>query len=394
MHNLQEEFNLSSGNFHLEPGEYPGPLVIGRPCVLDGGGATLWADRGPVLDIRAPGVTVRNLRVEVTGPRGSTDAAIRTSDPRTALEDVSVCGNVAGLTGETWRLPAAADLGEFAPDRENAFLLELEAPAPAQLLCSLRDVALSPSRLVPGKNRVVIQVGPLRDNTILYGELLVRTAVTRRIYLTGRARMGAAPSCGDRPVSTEQAGPGAELPPEEVIPPMGEGGAYMTRGQRLTLEGPGTLKAAYSHQYAESGIEVDPYVFLLREDGRAASDQDLLFFGHPEDRGVRIAPISNAAVVLVDPEKLPRQVGRVAICYSVYGEEARQNFSRVDAPLVRLFQGGGELCRFSLSELRGEKTVVALELYRHKGGWKLNFVGAGYRSGLRRLCESYGIQVE
>lgn len=394
MRSLQEEFNLSSGDFALLPGEYQGPLVIKRPCVLRGGGATLWADRGPVLVIESPGVTVKDLRVEITGPAAGT--AIRTRDPGTALEDVAVCGSVEGLAGESaaWRLPAEVSLGEFASDRENVFCLELEAAGDAELVCPLRDVELFPTRLTAGKNRIDIRVGALRDNTILYGEILVRTAVTRRIYITGKALMGAAPGTGNRLLTPPPPGPGAVVPPEEAVPPMGEGGTVITRGQRLSLEGPGALKIAYCHQFAEAGIEVDAYIFLLGEDGKAGGDSDLLFFGHPEDRGAKVYPVSNAPVAVVEPGELPRRVSRAAVCYSVYGDEPGRDFSRVSAPLVRVFQGSEELCRFPLSELRTEKTVVALELYRYKGGWKLNFVGAGYYGGLKKLCESFGIQVE
>lgn len=396
MGHLQEEFNLSFGDFALLPGEYQGPLTVRRPCVLSGGGATLWADRGPVLLIESPGVTVKDLRVEVVGPSGGAGTAIRTRDPGTVLEGVEVCGNVEGLAGEAaaWRLPAEVSLGEFASDRENVFCLELDAAGDAELLCPLRDVEVFPARLTAGRNRLDIRVGPLRDNTILYGELLVRTAVTRRIYLTGKALMGAAAGTGDRLLTPEPPGPGAVVPPEEAVPPMEEGVPVMSRGQRLSLEGGGTVKAAYCHRYADAGIEVDPYLFLLRQDGRAGGDGDLLFFGHTEDRGVKVYPASNAGVAVVELEKLPAKVCRVAVCYSIYADEPGRDFSRVDAPLVRVFQDGGELCRFPLSELNREKTVVALELYRYKGGWKLSFVGAGYHSGLKKLCESYGIQVE
>ena len=47
-----------------------------------------------------------------------------------------------------------------------------------------------------------------------------------------------------------------------------------------------------------------------------------------------------------------------------------------------------------MAGLNLEKTVVALEFYRYKGDWKVQFVGAGYHSGLRTLCESYGVEVE
>ena len=87
---------------------------------------------------------------------------------------------------------------------------------------------------------------------------------------------------------------------------------------------------------------------------------------------------------------------RLAICYSIYesGEGASPTFAQVQEPLLRIFAGEEEVFRLKLEDLRVEKTLVAVEVYRYKGQWKLNFVGAGYRDGLRRLCESYGVEVE
>ena len=50
----------------LLPHEFAGPAVLRRRCILDGQGATVWALRGPVLTVEAEGVTIRNLRLEVT----------------------------------------------------------------------------------------------------------------------------------------------------------------------------------------------------------------------------------------------------------------------------------------------------------------------------------------
>ena len=82
------------------------------------------------------------------------------------------------------------------------------------------------------------------------------------------------------------------------------------------------------------------------------------------------------------------------VSFSIYGDSPGETFSLVTAPAVRLLAGEQERGRFELAGLNLEKTVVALEFYRFKGDWKVQFVGAGYHSGLRTLCESYGVEVE
>lgn len=406
MRTLQEEFNLTSGDFSLSPGEYEGPLVVKRPCVIDGGGATLWARKGPVLVVDAPDVTIKNLRVEVTGAPclGESWAAVKSSRPRTKLSSVEVAGAVLGIPGEAenWRLPTILALGNFPPDRENAFAFELEAPAAGEIVCRLRDVSVTPQRLSPGKNRITITAGPMRDNTILYGEILVRTAVTRRIYITGKCVQGAAVRRADRllPVESPFSGPLPVDPPPEVIPPAAPDSqvTYITRGQRLPAEElrEGVVKVAYEHQYAGPSIELDVYVFLLQENGKVRGDRDLIFFSNPAaaDGGVKLAPTGGKPLVLAELAKLNPNISKVAVCYSIYGDKPRENFSLITEPLLRIFHGSRELYRFPLRGLMIEKTVVALELYRYKGQWKINFVGSGYRSGLKELCESYGLEVE
>ena len=61
---------------------------------------------------------------------------------------------------------------------------------------------------------------------------------------------------------------------------------------------------------------------------------------------------------------------------------------------MRILSSYNDFHRFALDELHEEKTAVAVELYRYKGEWKMSFVGAGYRSGLRHLCEGYGVNIE
>ncbi len=406
MGKLQEEFNAKpAGDFLLTPGEYEGPLTISRPCVIDGAKSTLWAGSGPVLTIASPGVTVKNLRVEVTGSgSGKAGVAIQTSDPHAGLDQVEVNGSVTGFAGESesWDLPGILNLGEFAAGKVNTFAIRLNAPAEARLECAVNDLRVSPACLTAGENHLVFTTGELRHNTILYGELLVRTAVSRRIYVTGKAMK-------DAPVHDEAlpvvSGPVVSMPvqvnlPADVVAPQVSDAAvqYLKRGQRISLKGvfSSSMKVVYEHQSAGPGIEMDCYCFALRDNGKVSRDEDLIFFGNPEstDHAVRTGTSGDNPLVMIDLEKVGPQVARIAVCYSIYGDDPRQNFSMVSAPVIRIFDGDKEVYRFELQDLSAEKTVVAAEVYRYKGEWKASFVGAGYKSGLKQLCEGYGVEVE
>ncbi len=406
MSKLQEEFDRGTGDLILPPGEYEGPLTVNRPCTIDGSMSTLWAGCGPVLVINAPGVTVKNLRVEIIGTLadGPAGTAIQTDDPHTRLQQVEVHGAVTGLAGEAenWQVPRVIALGAFAAGTENTFSFELDAPADAVLTHKMKEIEITPQQLRRGKNTVLVKTGSMRDNMILYGELLLQTSVTRRIYLTGKAQQDAPehhaqpPVTGELPVSE----PLQVEPPQEVIAPAVEDAKVpvLRRGQRVSAKEmeTGTLKIAYDQRGVKEPIEMDGYVFLLAGNGKVQKDSDLVFFGNPEseEQAVRICAAGDAPLVLAELAKVPAWVERIAVCYSIYGDDPRQNFSLVREPAIRIFHGEAELYRFPLAELEAEKTVVAAEIYRYKGEWKMNFVGAGYHSGLRQLCEGYGVEVE
>lgn len=412
MTNIQDQFNaIKSDDFVLAPGEYEGPLVIDRPCVFDGAGATLWANSGPVLQVASEKVQVKNLRIEVTGggnasgeTAGDSDVALKTTYAGTKLENVEVKGSVIGLPqeSEAWQLPAMLSLGNFAADTENTFSIEIQAPASAQLECGMRDVRLSPQTLAVGKNLITLTTAELRNNTILYGEIIVKTAVSRRIYIMGKAQAGAAVHNEGTPVAD---GPAVSLPvqmeaPREIIAPNVSDAnvQQVKRGQRLSIKDlqDDVFKIALEYQTDDAELEIDGYCFLLQDNNKVRQDEDLIFFGNQEarDGSVRMGQNANRPLVLVELAKAAPDVNRIAVCYSIYGDNQQQRFAAVRGAVVRIFSSDKEVYRFALDELYEEKTAVAVELYRYKGEWKMSFVGAGYRSGLRHLCEGYGVNIE
>lgn len=406
MGGIQEQFNSnSSGDFVLAPGEYEGPLIVDRACVIDGCQSTLWANNGPVLIVSVPNVTVKNLRVEVTGSPADEDAciAIKTSDPYIKLENIEVRGNVIGLSqeAENWVLPGIISLGEFAANKENTFAVCLQAPSEAALDSKVKALRISPAHVSVGQNSLTLTTDELPNNTILYGEIMVRSAVSRRIYVTGKALKGAPVHDEALPVANE---PTVSLPvqialQDEVIARQVSDTSVqlIKRGQRLSIKElqSSQIKIIYEHLSAASGMDIDSYCFALRDNGKVSCDEDLIFFGNTEaiNQSIKSSFADSKPLVLIDLEKIDSAVSKIVVCYSIYGDDPSQNFSKVSSPMIRVFDRDKEVFRFELN-LMEEKTVVATEIYRYKDEWKINFVGAGYNSGPKQLCESYGVNVE
>ena len=140
---IQEEFNKSSGDFLLSPGEYEGPLLIDRPCVVDGQHSTIWANSGPVVIVDSTSVTLKNLRIEVTGSQEKDHPAVslKLNHQGTKLENVEINGIAEGLAEEAtgWSIPGVIALGEFAANKENSFSIEFDAPRGAEIVHNLKD---------------------------------------------------------------------------------------------------------------------------------------------------------------------------------------------------------------------------------------------------------------
>jgi len=165
--------------------EYPGPVVLNKALLLEGGGATLWALVGPVLTVRAA-VRLRNLRIEVTSDALTADAAacaiIVAPGGHLTLEDVEVRGLVRGLPQEegVWHYPHGLALGGIAPGVAHHWRLSLRVPADCMIESQISGLKVTPSELRAGVNDLQVHIDHLPRDFLIDGHLLLSTAALRR----------------------------------------------------------------------------------------------------------------------------------------------------------------------------------------------------------------------
>ncbi|MCO6733434.1 TerD family protein, partial [Streptomyces sp. EL9] len=95
----------------------------------------------------------------------------------------------------------------------------------------------------------------------------------------------------------------------------------------------------------------------------------------------------------VDLGALPAAATRVDLFLALPDEPAR--FGSLAAPRVLLLGPGGERAAvFAVTGLAEETAVVAVELYRRNGAWKIRAVGQGYQGGVPALLTDRGIAPE
>ncbi|MER7928319.1 MULTISPECIES: TerD family protein [unclassified Streptomyces] len=95
----------------------------------------------------------------------------------------------------------------------------------------------------------------------------------------------------------------------------------------------------------------------------------------------------------VDLGAMPEAVHRVSVLLALpLGGEGPTRFGAVAAPFVAVTGlDGTELASYTITGLDTESAVVALELYRRQGAWKVRAVGQGYAGGLAELLTDQGL---
>ncbi|MFI0262157.1 TerD family protein [Streptomyces sp. NPDC017056] len=116
--------------------------------------------------------------------------------------------------------------------------------------------------------------------------------------------------------------------------------------------------------------------------------------GAPRRTGIEV-PRQAAAEhrIAVDLDALPAAVHRVSVLLALpVGVGGPAAIGAAAAPFVSVtgLDGTG-IASYTLTDLGAETAVVALELYRRQGAWKVRAVGQGYAGGLAALLQDQGL---
>ena len=173
----------------LPPGEYRGPITLARPLTIEGEGAVIWSQSGPVVAVKSAGVVLRGVQIEATGE--TDEIALWAEGAAPTLSNVGVRGRVVGVTPQAageWDLPASLDLGEFAPRALNSWHFEVQVPVDCRLKVGISGLQIHPSRIGVGRSEIEITAQNIGPDTFLAGQIEVEHAgLVRPIALSGRA---------------------------------------------------------------------------------------------------------------------------------------------------------------------------------------------------------------
>ncbi|MFI9334948.1 TerD family protein [Streptomyces althioticus] len=145
-----------------------------------------------------------------------------------------------------------------------------------------------------------------------------------------------------------------------------------------------------------AGTPVAAAAALSDENGRIHGTEWVAHPGAPVQPGLEVSRQAAADHRLaVDLDAMTEAVHRVSVLLALPapdGGAGPARFGAVAAPFVAVTGlDGTEVASYTITGLDLESAVVALELYRRQGTWKVRAVGQGYAGGLAELFADQGL---
>ncbi|MFE7802158.1 VWA domain-containing protein [Nocardia sp. NPDC057440] len=131
---------------------------------------------------------------------------------------------------------------------------------------------------------------------------------------------------------------------------------------------------------------------LVTESGRVRSDADFVFFNQPSAPGVELRAGTPASLV-VSFADVPGDITQIRAVITL--DDPTANFGHSAPPIAVVGDAAGNaLYEYVIDGLGAESVVIALELYRRSGEWKVRAVGQGYAGGFAALVIDHGVSVD
>lgn len=140
---------------------------------------------------------------------------------------------------------------------------------------------------------------------------------------------------------------------------------------------------------------VDVSALLVTDAGTVRSDHDFVFYNQPAGPGVRLQPgLAGApASLAVDLAAVPADIAQVRAIIAL--DDTTSSFGRYSPPVTYLRDRAGTLLfEYRIEGLATESIVIAVDLYRRNGTWKVRAVGQGYAGGFAALVTDHGVTVD
>ena len=167
----------------------------------------------------------------------------------------------------------------------------------------------------------------------------------------------------------------------------------LERGGNTTL--PATSQLRIRLHWPQAATAPDISLFLLGADGKVRDDGDILYYNQPitADGSIRL----DGDTITICPATLNTAISELHLCASIDDTSPYRSLGEAgEAVLSIRDENGGEHIRYRLTLYEaGIVTALSIaQIYRRHGQWKIRARSEGYRDGLAKLCEHYGLEVQ
>src|SRR5690606_28711674 len=139
----------------------------------------------------------------------------------------------------------------------------------------------------------------------------------------------------------------------------------------------------------------DLSALLVTDRGKVRTDADFVFYNQPIGPGVRLVPgpAGQSASLSIDLNQIPADIDQIRAVITL--DDASSSFGAFAPPTAIVSDASGNrLYEYRIDGLDRESIVIALEVYRRQGGWKVRAVGQGYAGGFAALVTDHGVNVD
>lgn len=152
----------------------------------------------------------------------------------------------------------------------------------------------------------------------------------------------------------------------------------------------GPLNAATVEITVDLATAGDLSALLVTETGKVRTDADFVFYNQPNGPGVSLQTGAGVGTLSINLAAVPTDISQVRAVITL----ENGTFGAVAPPVARVSASGAPVYEYRVDGLASESIVIALEVYRRGGDWKVRAVGQGYAGGFAALVTDHGVSVD
>ena len=177
----------------------------------------------------------------------------------------------------------------------------------------------------------------------------------------------------------------------------------------LTKEAPGLQKMQIGLGWDVrvtdgTDFDLDASLFMLNADGKASSDKSFIFYNNKKSQCGSIEHLGDNLTgegegddeaININLETIPAEIVKLVIVVSIHEADARkQNFGQIENAFIRILNASSneEVVRYDLTEdYSTETSLIFAEVYNKDGEWRFAAKGEGFKGGLPKILETFGL---